>query len=107
MNNSVPQTKYPTAPRRRLRQGGNTMVEVALALPALVYMLLGIASFAGIFNTSIELNNAARAGAQSPPKSQKPAADTSGISVAAKQDAPNIPSITVTSSRCTCNSGSS
>jgi Flp pilus assembly protein TadG len=45
-------------------ESGNAMVELAVALPVLVLTLVGTVDFARIFYTSIELTNAARAGAQ-------------------------------------------
>jgi Flp pilus assembly protein TadG len=51
--------------RRSVRsEAGNALVELAVALPLLVLTLIGTADFARVFYTSIELTNAARAGAQ-------------------------------------------
>jgi Flp pilus assembly protein TadG len=73
----------------------------------MIGVLLGIADFAGVFNTSIALSNAARAGAQYGSRSVATAANTTGMVNAAKQDAPNLSAISVSASQCTCATGSS
>ena len=45
-------------------EAGSALVELAVALPLLVLVLLGTTDFARVFYTAIELTNAARAGAQ-------------------------------------------
>jgi Flp pilus assembly protein TadG len=50
--------------RRAAGETGNALVELAVCLPLLVLTLIGTADFARVFYTSIELTNAARAGAQ-------------------------------------------
>jgi Flp pilus assembly protein TadG len=54
------------APWTRAAAGetGAAMVELAVALPILVALLVGTADFARVFYTAIEMTNAARAGAQ-------------------------------------------
>jgi Flp pilus assembly protein TadG len=46
------------------RQTGAALVELVVSLPVLVALVVGIADFARVFYTAIELSNAARAGAQ-------------------------------------------
>jgi Flp pilus assembly protein TadG len=46
------------------RENGAALVELVVSLPVLVALLVGIADFARVFYTAIELSNAARAGAQ-------------------------------------------
>ncbi len=48
----------------RASESGAALVELAVALPVLVAVLVGTADFARVFYTSIQLTNAARAGAQ-------------------------------------------
>jgi Flp pilus assembly protein TadG len=50
--------------RRACGETGNALVELAVALPLLVLTLIGTTDFARVFYMSIELTNAARAGAQ-------------------------------------------
>lgn len=81
--------------RRRLSAAdGAAMVELALTLPLLVVVLLGAADFARLFYRSIELTNAARAGAQYGAQSPAKSADTAGMKSAAVTASPNIPSFT-------------
>jgi Flp pilus assembly protein TadG len=94
----------------RLLRGdaGQSFVEIALALPVLVVLLVGAAEFASVAYVAIEVSNAAKAavayGAQSPTT----VSDTTGIQNAAILDANNI---TLTSSNVTvstagvCSSG--
>jgi len=48
----------------RSSQPGAAFVELVVTLPVLLVLLIGTADFARVFYTSIELTNAARAGAQ-------------------------------------------
>jgi Flp pilus assembly protein TadG len=50
--------------RRAGGETGNALVELAVCLPLLVLTLVGTTDFARVFYMSIELTNAARAGAQ-------------------------------------------
>jgi Flp pilus assembly protein TadG len=47
-----------------VRETGSALVELAVALPVLVLLLIGTIDFARAFYQAIELTNAARAGAQ-------------------------------------------
>jgi Flp pilus assembly protein TadG len=107
MNDPVsPQTRIVTPRGRRNRQRGNSLIEMAIGISVLVWLLLGIADVVGIFNTSLAVSNAARAGAQYGSRSVLTAADTNGMIAAAKQDAPSFPTISVTATQCTCATGS-
>jgi Flp pilus assembly protein TadG len=106
LNNVSVRTKLPTARWRRLRQSGNSLIELAVALPGLLLLLVGVGYLAGIFNTVIALNNAARAGAQYGSISVVSAADTNGMIAAAKQDAPNLTGMSVDASQCSCTTSS-
>ena len=89
-------------PRRIHR--GQTAVEIAIAAPILSVLLIICSDFARIFYTSVEVNNAARAGAQYASQTTSTASNTSNIALAAEAGAPNLSltSSNVTSSECTC-----
>jgi len=87
---------------------GASLVEIALLLPFLGLLLLGVIDFGRAFYLSIEVQNAAEAaalyGAQN-------ITDTTGIENAAVNDAANVPgmstsSVTVTTG-CECSNGTS
>jgi len=81
---------------------GQSAVELALAAPILAVLLVVATDYARAFYMSVELDNAARAGAQYASQSTTTAADSSGIISAAKLGAPDISGMTVTTSACTC-----
>lgn len=58
----TPGSRIP--PRRSRRESGAALVELALALPLLVVMVVGTLDFGRAFRTAMVLTNAARAGAQ-------------------------------------------
>lgn len=81
-------------------------VELAIILPVLVLLVIGVADLSRVFLTRITVSNAARAGAQYGSQSTATSADTAGMNSAARQDALESAPITVTSrSFCRCNSG--
>jgi Flp pilus assembly protein TadG len=79
-----------TANRRFLAEHGTAMVEMAVVLPLLVLVLVGTADFARVFYMAIELQNAARAGAQYGSTNLPRIGDDVGIKNAAQQAAPNL-----------------
>ena len=83
------------------------MVELALALPALILLLLAAADFGRLFYVWIAVNNAARAGAQYGSQTVITAANSTGIILAATTDAAGIAGFTATASQCTCVTGTS
>ena len=97
--------------RRALRRGlfvrGQSAVELAFAIPVFVLLLLAGADFGRIFYMSIEVNNAARAGAQYGSQTVITAADLNGMIAAAKTDGSNIASLGATATQCTCESSTS
>jgi Flp pilus assembly protein TadG len=100
MNDSIsPQTRLPTPRGRRHGQRGNSSIETAIGITVMVWLLLGISDIVGIFNTSLALSNAARAGAQYGSRSVLTAADANGMIAAAKQDAPSISTMSVTATQ--------
>ena len=80
-------------------QKGSLMVEFALSMVVLMPLLFGIADFCRLFYYSIEVANAAEAGADYGSQSVTNMTDTTGISTAAKNDAAEITSLNVTSSQ--------
>ena len=86
---------------------GQSMVEFAIALPVLCFLLVASADFARVFYFSIAVNNAARAGAQYGSQTITTAGDITGMKSAATQDAPNLPTLAATAQLCTCGTGSS
>jgi Flp pilus assembly protein TadG len=92
---------------RRLRgrkgEAGAALLELALTVPILAALLLGAAEFTQVEYANIEVSNAALAGVQYGAQDPIEAADTTGIGVAAQDDAPNITlgTTTVTQS-CVC-----
>jgi len=86
---------------------GQSVVELALATPILVLLLLAAADFGRLFYVWIAVNNAARAGAQYGSQSVTTAANSTGMQLAATTDGANISGLTATASQCTCVTGTS
>ena len=86
---------------------GGSLIELALAVPILVLILLGTAEFARVEYAGIEVSNAAMAGVQYGAQDAKMAADITGIQTAASNDASNITlGTTNVSTSCICSDGS-
>jgi Flp pilus assembly protein TadG len=85
-------------------QRGQSAVEIAIAAPVLAILLVFCADFGRIFYTNVEVDNAARAGAQYGSQSTTAAANSTNIATAAINGAPNLSltSAAVSSSVCTC-----
>jgi Flp pilus assembly protein TadG len=74
-------------------------------LPVFLLLLLGAVEIGRLAYASIEVGNAARAGASYAAQNHTTASDTTNISLAATQEAPNITSLTATTSySCSCES---
>jgi Flp pilus assembly protein TadG len=84
------------------RSRGQSMAELALALPVLILLFLAAIDFGRAFYVWIAVNNAARAGAQYGSQTVITAADSAGMTLAATTDGANIPGISATASQCTC-----
>jgi Flp pilus assembly protein TadG len=83
-------------------ESGNALVELAVCLPLLVLTLIGTADFARVFYTSIELTNAARAGAQYGSRNPGQSSSPSLMQTTAT-GAVNITGVTATAARlCQC-----
>jgi hypothetical protein len=95
-------------PASRVRERGQSLVELAFVLPLLLLLLVGIIEIGRFAYYSILVANAARAGAQYGAQGLATAADTTGISTAGTNDAPGIVApntLTVSSTQqCGCSS---
>ena len=82
---------------------GSSLIEVAMVLPVLILLLLGIIDFGRAFYLSNEVAGAAHAGAVY--GSQYPT-DTTGMRTAAADNAPNVSNLTTAASwGCECSDG--
>lgn len=85
---------------------GGAAVELAIVLPVLLLLAIGVADIGRVFFTGITVVNAARAGAQYGAQSTATSADTVGMNLVATQDAADAGAITVSSrSFCRCDAG--
>ena len=85
---------------------GQSLVETAVLGSLLVLVLLGVVEFGQVAYDSIEVSNAAMAGAHYGGQNGLTAADSSGISNAGTAAAPDLSALVVTSSRtCVCSDG--
>jgi Flp pilus assembly protein TadG len=83
------------------RQSGQTVVELALLLPLLLMLLIGLTEIGRYAYFDILISNAARAGAQYGAQSLIQAADINGIRTAAQND--GLAAMTITSlQECGC-----
>lgn len=95
--------KRPTAKKRSER--GQSLVETALVFPILITMLVGAVEMARVVRASIAVANAAKAGAQYGAENGFTAQDTTGIALAASDEAPTFTVNTTSSSSCKCSDG--
>jgi hypothetical protein len=90
-----------------LCEAGSSLVELALLLPVLFLLLLGVVDFGRAYYLAIEVSQAAHTAALY--GSQNPA-DTTGMQNAAVADAPDVPNFTTSSVTatfgCECADGS-
>ena len=94
--------------RKKCRsEAGAALIEMGLAFPLLMLVLIGTADFGRIFHTYVTVANAARTGAEYGSASAPKTADATGIRQAALNDAQDLTGVTVTSQRiCQCSGGS-
>jgi Flp pilus assembly protein TadG len=98
-------TKTPIIRQRSTEDAGQSLVELALVLPLFVLLLFGAVEVARLAYASIEVGNAARAGASYAAQNHTTASDTTNIRLAATNEAPNITSLSATPSHsCSCES---
>ena len=85
----------------RLRMSGQSLVELAMVLPLLLILMVGVTEIGRFAYYDILVSNAARAGAQYGAQSLTAAADSNGIQTAAQND--GLDTLTVTSTQlCGC-----
>lgn len=75
---------------RRRNEAGQALVETALTLPLLLMLLIGAAELTRVIYISVEVANAAEAGAAYGSQNGGTAADTAGIQKAAQNDAYDV-----------------
>lgn len=81
-------------------QSGQSLVELALALPVFTLLLLGGAELARLAYASIQVTNAAKAAVQyGDQNSAYASTDDNGMTIAAQEDAFGLAGLTVTSHR--------
>ena len=87
-------------------ESGQSTLELAFCLPLFALLILGGAELGNLAWASVQVNNAARAGAAFGSISRTNSADTTHIGIAAQNEAPKLitsPSTQVTSSQvCSC-----
>jgi Flp pilus assembly protein TadG len=82
---------------------GQSVAEIALLTPLLLLMLLGTIEIGRFAYYGIEVSSAARAAVQFGAQSLADSKDVAGITQAAKNDAPEVPSLQVIATdRCAC-----
>jgi Flp pilus assembly protein TadG len=97
------------APTHRTPERGQSLVELALVVPLLLLLLVGIIEIGRFAYYSILVSNAARAGAQYAAQNLATAKDTTGITQAGRNDGQGITAanLNITSTqRCGCDTGS-
>ena len=83
-------------------------MEMCFMMTFLSLLLVGVVDMGRAYYLSIEVSDAARAGAQYGYESIANMSDTAGISTAANNDAPDVTGMTVTAPHgCMCSDGSS
>jgi Flp pilus assembly protein TadG len=87
-------------------QRGASLVELAFMMPLLSLLVVGVVDMGRAFYLSMEVSDAARAGAMYGYETSSTMQDTSGIQTAASNDAPDVTGLTTTSSYgCMCSNG--
>lgn len=83
-------------------ESGQGALELALSLPLFALLILGSAEIANFAWASVEVNNAARAGAAYASLSRANAASIANIQTAAQNEAPNLTINTTSTQVCSC-----
>jgi Flp pilus assembly protein TadG len=104
-----PRATVRSKPSRALHsESGSSLIEMALVLPVLFLLLMGVVDFGRAYYLAIEVSQAAHTAALY--GSQNPS-DVTGMQNAAVADAPDVPSFTTSSVTatygCECSDGSS
>ena len=85
---------------------GTSAVELALLLPVIILIAMGVADYSRVLTTSITLASAAKTGAQFGAQNTAKSGDTAAMNTAARQDGAEAGTITATSARtCRCETG--
>jgi Flp pilus assembly protein TadG len=80
----------------RRREAGQSILEIALVIPIFILMFCGMVDLGRWIFFGIEISSAARAAVQYGALNRITAADTVGMTQAAKSDTPDIAGLTVT-----------
>jgi hypothetical protein len=89
--------------RHRPTERGQSLLEMALILPVLLLLLIAVFEIGRFAYYSIEVTNAARAAVQYGAQSLADSKDIVGLRLAALNDAPDVPGLTVSSTDlCAC-----
>jgi Flp pilus assembly protein TadG len=90
--NNLPRAALPPSPINSFSacESGNALVELAISLPLFLVLILGTAEIANLAWASVQINNAARAGAAYASLSRINAADGANIQLAAQNEAPQL-----------------
>lgn len=87
---------------------GGSLLETALLVPMLTLLFLAVIDVGRLAYMSIEVSNAARAGASYGAQSHLTAVNSTGIGQAAKNDASDLTGLTATATHyCQCSNGTS
>lgn len=90
----------------RRREKGSALVELAIALPIIILLAIGVADFGRMFFTGIAVANAARAAAEYGSTKVTSMSDTSKVNQAGRDEAGDISGVLVTSEQfCRCPDG--
>jgi hypothetical protein len=91
----------------RRSDAGSAAVELAVVVPVLALLALGVSEFGRVYYAAITVAGAARAGAQYGAQNVLTTLDTASINQAARNEGADIGTIAATSSRfCRCPDGS-
>ncbi|MDE3105881.1 MAG: pilus assembly protein [Acidobacteriota bacterium] len=86
---------------------GQSLVELAVVMPFLLLLFLGIVEFGYLFYVGIEVSNAAQAGVMYGAQTHASASDTPGMQAAALAEGVNVASLSAAASHfCSCSGGS-
>ena len=87
------------------KDSGSALVELALTVPVLLFIMIGAAELGRMAYYAIEVQNAARAAVAYGSRGETSAADTAGMTTAADNEAPNMGNLNVTATQsCVCQS---
>lgn len=102
------QSFFSRGVRSARSDSGSSLIELALMMPIFSIILIGSAEFARLAYASIEVTNAARAGAQYGGQTHGTAADSTGMQNVAAAAGPNVTNMQATAATyCTCSDGTS